>query len=115
MEIKAPRAKPVASENDVANILCSKFNTVSINTLYSCNTGIAIDTSGLISFYTPDYNTTTDVNNFKAAYSNIIIFYERPNPTPQLIDAPQIQEADSYSCVISQGCKAVSWSSFETE
>lgn len=36
-------------------------------------------------------------------------------PTTELVDVPQIEEADSYSCVISQGGKAVSWSSFETE
>lgn len=36
-------------------------------------------------------------------------------PTTELVDAPQIEEADSYSCVISQGGKAVEWSSFETE
>lgn len=36
-------------------------------------------------------------------------------PTTELVDAPQIAEADSYSMVISQGGKAVEWSSFETE
>ena len=36
-------------------------------------------------------------------------------PTTELIDAPQIAEADSYTCVISQGAKAVEWSSFETD
>lgn len=36
-------------------------------------------------------------------------------PTTELIEVPQIQEAESYTCVISQGGKAVSWSSFETE
>lgn len=115
MVIKSPKAKPAASENDVANILCSKFNTVSINTLYSCNTGVVIDTNGLISFYTPDYNTATDINNFKKAYSNIIVSYERPNPIPELVDAPQIEEAESYTCVTIPGSKALSWSSFETE
>lgn len=36
-------------------------------------------------------------------------------PTTELVDAPQIEEAESYSMVISQGGKAVSWSSFTTE
>lgn len=36
-------------------------------------------------------------------------------PTTELVDAPQIEEADSYTCEISQGAKAVEWSSFETE
>ena len=33
-------------------------------------------------------------------------------PTTELVDAPQIEEADSYSCVISPDGKAVSWSEF---
>jgi hypothetical protein len=36
-------------------------------------------------------------------------------PTTELVDAPQIEEAESYSCVISQGAKAVGWSSFSTD
>ena len=40
-----------------------------------------------------------------------------PSDTPitELVDAPQIEEAEGYTCVISQGGKAVEWSSFETE
>ena len=33
-------------------------------------------------------------------------------PTTELVDVPQIQEANSYSCVIIPGGKAVSWSEF---
>ena len=36
-------------------------------------------------------------------------------PTTELIDAVDIEESTEYSMVISQGAKAVSWSSFETE
>jgi hypothetical protein len=36
-------------------------------------------------------------------------------PTTELVDAPQIEEAESYTCVISQGAKAVEWSSFLTD
>lgn len=43
------------------------------------------------------------------------IIYELATPTTELVDAPQIAEAESYTCVISQGGKAVEWSSFETE
>ena len=35
-------------------------------------------------------------------------------PTTELVDAPQIKEVDSYTCVISQGGKAVEWSEFTT-
>lgn len=47
--------------------------------------------------------------------SGIYAVYELATPTTETIQVPQIQEADSYSCVISQDGKAVSWSSFETE
>jgi len=43
------------------------------------------------------------------------LIYEFETPTTELVDAPQIEEAESYSMVIGQGGKAVEWSSFETE
>lgn len=107
--------KPTISNNDVANILCSAFEVKSANSTYLCNKGISVDTSGNIQIYDPDYNTTSDINNFKAAYADAEVIYEAETPTTELVDAPQIAEADSYSMVISQGAKAVEWSSFETE
>ena len=57
--------------------------------------------------------------NIKTEPSPTIIKYNElsplATPTTELVDAPQIAEADSYSMVISQGGKAVSWSSFETD
>jgi hypothetical protein len=52
---------------------------------------------------------------FKAANADVDIIYELATPTTELVDAPQIQEAESYTCVISQGGKAVEWSSFITD
>lgn len=65
-------------------------------------------------FYIKDYDYS-EVESFIEAKGNIEIIYELATPTTELVDAPQIQEAESYTCVISQGGKAVEWSSFETE
>ena len=108
-------AKPTISNNDVANILCSAFEAKSANSTYLCNKGISVDSAGNIQIYDPDYNTTSDINDFKTAYADIEVIYELATPTTELVDAPQIAEAESYSMVISQGGKAVEWSSFETE
>lgn len=56
----------------------------------------------------------SNAQDAKQKLSGIYAIYELVTPTMETIQVPQIQEADSYSCVISQGGKAVSWSSFET-
>ena len=106
--------KPVTSNSVIPNILCSVLEARSANETYRCRKGMSVDTNGKIQIYEPNYNTISDIDNFKTAYANTEIIYELATPTTELVDAPQIEEAESYSCVISQGGKAVSWSSFET-
>lgn len=65
-------------------------------------------------------NTAIDVivkdgKLYKDDETGIEILVPLATPTTELVDVPQIAEADSYSCVISQGAKAVEWSRFETE
>lgn len=63
-------------------------------------------------------NITQDKESYQSyatELGTISFIYELATPTTELVDAPQIEEADSYSMVISQGGKAVEWSSFETE
>lgn len=57
------------------------------------------------------YDNTDD---FYAHIDSYVLLFIIATPTTELVDAPQIAEAESYSCIISQGGKAVSWSSFET-
>lgn len=52
---------------------------------------------------------------YKEDETGIEILVPLATPTTELVDAPQIEEAESYTCEISQGAKAVSWSSFETD
>lgn len=104
--------KPVASNNIIANILCSAFDVKTANGTYLLRKGIAVSSSGKIQIYDPNYNTDSDIDDFKTAYADTEIIYELVIPTTELVNAPQIEEAESYTCVISQGGKAVSWSGF---
>jgi hypothetical protein len=65
--------------------------------------------------YDPDYDKEEDLSAFLTYLADKLIIYRLAIPTTELVDAPQIEEAESYSCVISQGAKAVSWSGFTTE
>ena len=58
------------------------------------------------------YTTATEI---KESLRGVELIYELETPTTELVDAPQIAEAESYSMVISQGGKAVEWSSFDTD
>lgn len=73
-------------------------------------------TRNMLRIVDEDKNDLTAVEFAQAnANAGVEIIYELATPTTETIQVPQIQEADSYSCVISQGGKAVEWSSFETE
>jgi hypothetical protein len=74
-----------------------------------------VSASQRIFVYDPDYNQSDSVTAFTSHVNGNEVILELATPTTELVDAPQIQEADSYSMVISQGGKAVEWSSFETE
>lgn len=72
-------------------------------------------TRNLLRIVDEDKNYLTAVEFAQAnANAGVEIIYELAIPTTETIQVPQIQEADSYSCVISQGGKAVEWSSFIT-
>lgn len=58
-----------------------------------------------------DYTAT----QFRTANADVEIIYELATPTTELVDAPQIEESDSYTCEISQGAKAIGWSSLTTD
>ena len=90
------------------NILSAKFAYTSRT--YFCEEGVGIDSSGGVIIFDSDYSS--NAATFKSAYADVELIYELATLTTELVDAPQIEEADSYSCVISQGGKAVEWSSF---
>jgi hypothetical protein len=80
---------------------------------YSSNPAYDMYASSLY-FYDTDF-IDASTEEIQTALQGVELIYELATPTTELVDAPQIAEAESYSMVISQGGKAVSWSSFETE
>lgn len=109
-------AKVPESNDRNANILCAIYDTITANRSSSTIViGMALSTSGAFLIYDENYNQSNSSTAFKAHVDGVELIYELATPTTELVDVPQIEEADNYTCVISQGAKAVEWSSFETE
>jgi hypothetical protein len=99
------------------NVLCPLYNSLGGGETYNSE-GISIaGNNNGVSIRDANYDCLTDEsrNAFKAHVIGMEVLYVAVTPTTELVDAPQIAEAESYSMVISQGGKAVEWSSFETE
>lgn len=90
-------------------ILCNKYTTVCFADRLKNDKQLTAtrSSSDYISVIDSDLTSDSDIQGE--------ILLQLATPTTELVDAPQIEEADSYSMVISQGGKAVEWSSFETE
>lgn len=101
--------------NNNPNMLCAIYSTITPNQTYLSVDGMSADSTQKILLYDSNYNTADSSNAFKEHINGVELIYELETPTTELVDAPQIEEADSYTCEISQGAKAVEWSSFETD
>lgn len=104
--------KVVANNGIIANILCPIINARNANSTYSAIEGISVDINGSLEVYDEDYNQTTSMTAFAEYVDGVELIYELATPTTELVDVSQIEEAESYSCVITPGGKAVSWSEF---
>ena len=76
--------KPVSTNSQIANIKCSKYSTISAGSVYSGNTGIAIDSGGSIWVYDTAYGT--DAQAFKQAMNGIMFYFELNEPAETSID-----------------------------
>ena len=103
------------TNSEKANILCSDYSTVTANNNYSKIEGVSVQTSGHISLYNTSYNQEGDKDSLILSFGDAELLYTLATPTTETIEVPQIEETDSYTCIISQGAKAVSWSDFETD
>lgn len=100
--------------NAPAVALCAIYSTNSANNVVNRGEyGIAL-TSYSVTIRDANYWQQDSASALKQHLQGIEFLYWI-EPTTELVDAPQIEEAESYACVISQGAKAVSWSSFEKE
>lgn len=108
-------AKGLANISMIGNIICSNYNSITSLQTFARTTGIGIEPNGVIVLFDKTYNQQTDKEALEAANANTKYIFELATPTTELVDAPQIEEAESYTMVISQGGKAVEWSDFVTE
>ena len=115
-----PYQKELSNNNQVANILVEGYTTYSYTSLATqANAGAAqsAGSSGSVCLYDDGYIPEIGYTPTQTFYDAIVgkhILLELATPTTELVDAPQIEEAESYTCVISPGAKAVEWSSFTT-
>ena len=114
MYCRIPKIKPAPTNNTAANILFPTYPTITHSQSIAYNYGVCVQTDNAACFYDENYQGNSMIDAFKEHISGLELLYELITPTTELVDAPQIEEAESYSCVISQGAKAVEWSSFET-
>ena len=105
---------PPTNNNSFSNLLSTRYPTSTINNSWSNIEGCVMRTNS-IELYDEVYCTAEDKSALIAANADTEFIYERMTPTTELIDVSPIKEADSYTCVITPGAKAVSWSSFETD
>lgn len=99
----------VGAKKSTTNLLNTKYAYANTK---NCEEGVNVDSGGDIQIFDSAYSSADDAEAFKAANADVEIIFELATPTTETIQVPQIEEADSYSCVISQGGKAVEWSSF---
>lgn len=104
-KIKIPQ-----NNSEVANVLCTQFETLSSNRTYTLNEGISIqgagDGQGQLQIYSEDFNTT-NVSLWKAhlAANPVTIVYELEEPieTPlspaALLELNKLRTFDSTTCV----------------
>lgn len=100
--------------NAGGNIMVASYENIKWSTATNINKDMCIAMSGNGDLRMRDlrYN---DLETFKTHIADYEMLFLLATPTTELVDAPQIEEADSYTCVISQGAKAVSWSSFSID
>ena len=80
-DIKQDVALPIYTSTN-ANILCTKYKTISGDLLWKREKGIAIGTpSGDVSIYDPEYNTSDKLEAFKKAIRGTLLMYQVKNPT----------------------------------
>ena len=99
-------------------LLSAKYETRDIGSLAMPIEGIGCySASGESRIYCYDSiaGTVDDSVAFREYVKGVEVIYKLVTPTTETIQAPQIAEAESYSMVISQGGKAVEWSSFITD
>ena len=64
-----------------ANLLCTMYITVSANATNNKTKGIAVESTGTVSIYDPEYNTSDKLEAFKKAIRGTLLMYQVKNST----------------------------------
>lgn len=68
------------NSNIAANILCSKYITKTADTTYLLETGISVETDGIVSIYDTQYNSADSTAKFISFISGTMFYYELAEP-----------------------------------
>ena len=73
--------------SQVPNIVCSKYQAITVNSLIAANKGIAVNSIGNVTVY-DDALKNVSTADFKNAMSGVMLYYELATPTETAIDPP---------------------------
>ena len=110
--------KRTSSSSVIANALCAIYPTDRATEIYTTRaTGIAIDNTGVIYAFDKDFSYPDSDSAFKTAMRGVELIYELATPITETITVPEIEvsKTDTYTQIISQGAKAVAWTSFDPD
>lgn len=79
-----------ASTGTVANVICSSYGTISLDSAYTRHSGVSISTSGNICIYDENYNTASSPSAFKQAMSGVQLCYELATPQTYQLTAQEV-------------------------
>lgn len=79
-------ARP-SSNNTVGNILCAEYPSIGGNEPYINVTGVAVNATGVVLVYDPDFAESA-ASEIGAALSGVILYYELATPTVTPISPP---------------------------
>lgn len=82
--VKLPKSNGNHSSTK-SNILCTKYNTLNANSVFSEELGIGLDSTSLLSIYDTQY---TDATSFKTAMSGVLLYYELAEPIETPLEEP---------------------------
>ena len=87
--------------NEVANMLCVKYEPTTPNKTYTCYEGMSANVnSGQVNIYDPNYNASGDAAAFKTAMSGVYLFYELATPTTDTLPDISLIELGTAATVL---------------
>lgn len=96
------QVKPPINDTAIANILCSKYNTITSTDVYLANEGIAISASGKVCIFDSILSSDT-LSNFKEAIQGVMMCYELTEPIETDISDDILTDYPDYKFIEVEG------------